>query len=488
MQSTLTRVSPLFLLPTFFVLHEYYSLYPAIPVYQIIAILCQFIFIAACLFILSFLIYRKLDKAAIYGLLLLFIYVFFGALYDFMKRSFGAHFFTSYIFIIPFLLALLILIGFYIKRRNSQSKRFFIFTNLLFIILIAFDFFTFLQIRTERNENKVTATPIQIKHSNQTYKPDIYLIIADEYAGLTTLKEIFEFDNSKFVKGLQIRNFHFLNQTTSNYNATIFSMASMLNLGYLKLMNDKITLQNTLECSNLLNENVLVKFLQSNGYAFHNFSPFDVSNQSKAIRIYFFPTFEELFISQTITERIRKDIGYNFMSAKKIKELENHNLRNDSVVDILTRNVVKESVSPKFVYTHFNMPHHPFFINKDTNSSHYGQLVLSKDQDKRSYINYLEFANKKLLDLIDFIKKKSANPPIILLMSDHGWRGNETSAQNDLQFANINAIHLPDSNYKYFYDGMSNVNQMRMLLNTYFAQNLSRLADTTIFLKEVVNQ
>jgi hypothetical protein len=265
-------------------------------------------------------------------------------------------------------------------------------------------------------------------------------------------------------------------------------MASMLNLGYLKLMNDKITLQNTLECSNLLNENVLVKFLQSNGYAFHNFSPFDVSNQSKAIRIYFFPTFEELFISQTITERIRKDIGYNFMSASKLKELESHNLRNDSIVDILTRNVVKESVSPKFVYTHFNMPHHPFFINKDTNNSLYSKLELSKDQDKKAYINYLEFANKKLLDLIDFIKKNSANPPIILLMSDHGWRGNETSAQNDLQFANINAIHLPDSNYKYFYDGMSNVNQMRMLLNTYFAQNLSRLADTTIFLKEVVNQ
>ncbi|HZH00420.1 MAG TPA: hypothetical protein VEY32_05020, partial [Flavisolibacter sp.] len=136
MQSTLTRVSPLFLLPTFFVLHEYYSFYPAIPVYQIIAILCQFIFIAVGLFIFSFFIYRKLEKAVIYGLLLLFIYVFFGALYDFMKRSLGDHFFTSYIFFIPFLMALLVLIGLYIKKKNSQSKRFFIFTNLLFIILI----------------------------------------------------------------------------------------------------------------------------------------------------------------------------------------------------------------------------------------------------------------------------------------------------------------------------------------------------------------
>jgi hypothetical protein len=484
----LEKVTPLFLITTFFVLHEYCEYYPAVPIKEAIGVLLLFTFTAVILFCLTFLFFRNLHKTVTYALVLMLVYLFYGATHDFLKNVFVNSFFVSYKFFIPFLAVLLLFTGMIVRRSQPMAKKHFRFINLLLIVMIVYELMALMLSAKKSEKNKVNISAVQTTISNLQVKPDIYLIVTDEYAGLNVLNEVFGYDNSNFVNDLNNRNFHFLKQTKSNYNATIFSMASILNLNYLKLNTDTITLQNTLECGNLLDENAFVQFLKRHNYTFHNFSQFDIDNQSKAVRVYFFPTFKELFTSQTVIERIRKDIGYNFMSTKKIKELENHNLRNDSVVDILTRNVVKESVSPKFVYTHFNMPHHPFFINKDTNNSLYSKLELSKDQDKKAYINYLEFANKKLLDLIDFIKKNSANPPIILLMSDHGWRGNETSAQNDLQFANINAIHLPDSNYKYFYDGMSNVNQMRMLLNTYFAQNLSRLADTTIFLKEVVNQ
>ncbi len=66
-------------------------------------------------------------------------------------------------------------------------------------------------------------------------------------------------------------------------------------------------------------------------------------------------------------------------------------------------------------------------------------------------------------------------------MSDHGYRGNmETS----FKFKTLNAIYLTDKNYQGFYDGISNVNQLKVLLNTQFKQQLKMLPDSTIILTQ----
>jgi hypothetical protein len=258
----------------------------------------------------------------------------------------------------------------------------------------------------------------------------------------------------------------------------------MLHLNYLKIKSDSITLQTILECGNLLNETPFVNFLKQHNYTFYNYSCFDVNNQSKAIRVYFFPTFEELYLSQTLISRVKRDIGFNFLSPKVIESHVKLNLTKDSTIDDLTRKAVNQTGSPKFIYTHFFMPHHPYFINKDSNNKTYSNLELALNQNKDAYISYLKFANNKILDLIEYIQTNSKNPPVIILLSDHGWRKNETKETNHHQFINLSAISLPDSNYSFFDDKLSNVNQLRMLLNTYFKQSLSKLKDSTYFLIE----
>ena len=106
--------------------------------------------------------------------------------------------------------------------------------------------------------------------------------------------------------------------------------------------------------------------------------------------------------------------------------------------------------------------------------------------DKKAYIEYLVYFNKKLLELADYIKTNSTHPPIIIFMSDHGFRQFEAGEKIDnlYQFMNINAVFMPDGNYSGFYDGMSNVNQFRVILNSQFGQQLPILKDSTSFLRE----
>ena len=67
-------------------------------------------------------------------------------------------------------------------------------------------------------------------------------------------------------------------------------------------------------------------------------------------------------------------------------------------------------------------------------------------------------------------------------MSDHGSRLFDEPEEKKYQFATINAIYMPDKNYTQFYDGISNVNELRVLLNTVFHQNIPLLEDKSFYL------
>ena len=123
------------------------------------------------------------------------------------------------------------------------------------------------------------------------------------------------------------------------------------------------------------------------------------------------------------------------------------------------------------------MPHFPHFFNEK------GQFIDFKLQySPRTYLGYLKYCNLQLIPIIDKILSSSATPPIILLMSDHGFREFSKPVDPKYYFMNFNAIHLPDQKYDAWYDGVSNLNQFRILLNQQYKQDLPLLRDSTILL------
>lgn len=477
----------LLLLPLFFVLHGYTENFPLIRTGSALLLFGAYTTGFLILSLLVYFLYSDWRKAAVYTFLVMCTFFFFGTFHDGVKRL-GDSFLTKYTFIIPILLAIYFLLYFLIKRTHSRFHRLTGYLNVLLIVLIALDLGQWLFVK--RSADATHISQLAYSGCDTCDKPDIYFIIADEYLGNKTLKEQFGFDNSAFENELRTRGFHIINDSRSNYNFTPYSIASILNMDYLSGITEKSNdNKNRNICYSLINRNALTRFLSSQGYSFVNHSLFDFSGQPTEVNTMFFLTKEKLITHQTLLGRMDRDIRFNLVTRFKIQSeisrvtmgtLENNlKLINDTYTTLNS-----EAATPRFVYTHLMMPHYPYYFNHQGRPYPLDSLVEGNQVNKQQYIEYLQYCNKKFLNLLDSLVHGSSKPPIVVFMGDHGFRHFTEPVDEAYQFLNLNAVYLPSKDYQGFYDGMSTVNQFRIILNSQFKRGLPLLKDSTIYLKE----
>jgi hypothetical protein len=324
------------------------------------------------------------------------------------------------------------------------------------------------------------------RYHDSIQKPDIYLIIADEYAGKQTLEEYFNFDNSRFENELRSRGFHVVDTPSSNYNATIYSMSSMLNMDYIRTLKSRdINYYDMLYCKAFIRNNNATHFFEKLGYEFYNHSFFEFTDKPPVVFNSFIKQNKKLINSQTFLNRAHQQIGYHFFSDELVRFNYFINYRNNIKCETLLRDLIpRKSNRPRFIYTHLALPHHPYYVDSNGVEREYSEIV-NESRHKSAFVNYTVYANRKYLDIIDKIISSSEKPPVIILMSDHGWRQFLEPEGNEKHFfKTLNAVYLPSKNYNPFYKGISNVNQFRSILNAQFGQNLPMLKDSTVLLNE----
>jgi hypothetical protein len=319
-------------------------------------------------------------------------------------------------------------------------------------------------------------------------KPDVYLIIADEYADSASLKEVFDFNNTALLTGLRNRGFHIINNSKSNYNFTTYSMASMFQMNYLPAMKGRNSdLLDRNKCYELINNSSLWTFFKKNGYELKNHSPFFIDNIPTEAPQNYILIGANMITSQTFLSRLNRDLRYHLALTFKIQS-EVHRVAYfiDRCNKLLLSRLLEEPKSsgkPKFVYTHLEMPHYPYYFTKEGRPNPIEILAEGNQWRQKEYIEYLQYCNGVLMKTIDTILKESKEPPIILFMSDHGFREFTADIEKNAKyyFMNLNTVYLPEKNYQKFGDSISIVNQFRVLLNTAFGQQLPLLKDSTIF-------
>ena len=475
----------LILLPLFFVFHGYVDNLPyvrAADAFVLALTYCAATLVLAALF---FFLFRSLQKAAVFTFLLMCTFFFFGPLHDVLKQVLGTTFLVRYAVFLPLLVLLLAVVFLYIKKKQ-RFNHFTRFTNLLLVLLILIDLVT-LALHAPADKRNDAAG---LRPCTGCAKPDIYFIVADEYAGATQLQEVFGFDNSSFVQQLEQRGFKVLRNTGSNYNYTPFSIASTLQMNYLSgLEGRNQSKADRARCKKWINHSKVATYLKQEGYTLKNFSVFYFDDQEPpAGSTLFTLAGTDLIRSQTLFYRLNRDLRFNTIATLKwkseMKRFTGEELRDTETLYKLTlREAVEPESAPRFVYTHLMMPHYPYFFNSKGAPYPVETLLEGNQHRKEAYIEYLQYANNKLLDLVDQIKNRSKSPPVILLMSDHGFRHAE-AMPTAYHFMNLNAVYLPQGDYRGFYDSMTNVNQFRVLLNTLFQQQLPLLKDSSSFLQE----
>lgn len=484
----------LFLLPLFFVFHGFGEYYGMITLRDGLLLVGKYmLLILAVTFLLS-LLFRAFLKGALFSFVFFCFFFFFGAAHDWLRDHAPVDLFIRYTFIIPFSLLAFVGLGLYLERTGRTFHRVTIYLNTLLGVLLLVEAGGLL-LKKPAGEDIIyeatVANPVvtELIRCDTCPSNDIHLIIVDEYAGEKELEEVLHFDNKPFFDTLEAKGFRVLKKTQSNYNYTEISTASLLSLNYIKGLDHRSDNELYHIGSSIIRQNVFTRFLRGQGYAIHNFSIFDVDSLP-AYNPHFHPRIS-LVTGNTFGARVSKDIGFHlaytlklhFILNRMTRTLEKEAAMNSRIMESVIRRVAaSDTTRPHFYYTHLLLPHEPFFFTSDGIFTGLKEHMYpgSPEEKKKTYIEYLQYANKKLLSFIDALLKTAKRPPIIILMSDHGYRG--LTIKPVYHFSSLNAIYFPDQQYDGFYDCQTSVNQLRVLLNQRFHQKLPLLKDSIIFL------
>lgn len=481
----------LFLLPVFFVLHGFSAYYDLVPVKDAFLLVLVYIAAAWLLAWLFWFLYRDLKKAALTALLIMSFHFFFGSIHDFLKDVFNGAFITRYSFLLPagflFFLVMIILL----KKKKSSFTKLFTYINVLFLLLLTGEAVWLAGKIAGKKENPLlNSDNVSFSRCDSCKKPDIYLVILDEYAGNSELKAICNFDNGPFENDLRKRGFHVINESTSNYNITHYSIASTLHMDYLELNRKATEQENYKYTTGVMSQSRVKKFLSGHGYRFYNLPFFDSPGMPAQHQDNFLPAKTKLITSQTFLSRLFNDIIFNIASGKfRFRPLLKkyiYGVKNDNEKILrLTRDfTASQTVMPKFVFTHLMMPHYPYYFDSAGNPKPLETLFETQPSDINSYTGYIHYCNKQILQLVDDLLTASTEPPVIILLGDHGFRHFKRKVDPLYYFMNLNAVYLPGKNYNMFYDSMSNVNLFRVIFNTQFNQGFPTLKDSTILLEQ----
>lgn len=480
-----TNPAYLYLVTIFFILHGFTAYYGQVPIKAAVLLGLKYMLASLVITLVFYFLYRNLQKASLIAFFLMAYNFFFGPAHDLLKKVFKESFLVKYTFILPVSAIILLIIIILLKKSTRNFIKLSKYLNLLFLLFIVVDIGNLFIKSNKKTTTSVIKFPKELSDCDTCVKPDIYLIVADEYANNKQLKEILQFENMQFEKNLITRGFHIIQNSKSNYNSTPFSIASLLTMDFIDSLGDRFNDRSLNTSFNQINNNAVTSWLKNQGYQIKNHSAFHLAGIPNPVNSTFFTTGTDLFTRHTLTGRFNSDLRWNFITRFKIKsEIKKFvqvRLNNTTtLINKTIREANSKSNTPRFVYLHTMMPHFPYLIDKNGNADYKASFLESNRFNTSAYLGYLQYSNKVFIDLIDKIQKGSPNA-IIIFMGDHGFRHLEGNDEG--HFMSFNSIFLPAKNYTRFYDGMSMVNEFRVLLNTQFNQHLPLLKDSTIFLK-----
>jgi hypothetical protein len=371
-----------------------------------------------------------------------------------------------------FLFASLTLALFLIRRSKRSFLNVGKILSAIIFVLLAWNLGTIILYHT-RNTGAHTARQLLQKNEFQkplstANKPDIYCIFLDEFASLESVKKLFHYDNSKFAERLRNAGFFIAEKSRCLHVLTSYAIASVLNMENIPAKSD---------AQALVQQNKVARFLNENGYEIYDFPFRGLAIQELAREHYFYPLtgvsiFFDDFYKMLADMSILYPLAENWQNdeGKYSSYFRKHALYIFEQVPAIVK-----KPGPKFVLVHLYSPHAPFVFDKN------GEAVAPKhslDYSERKY--YLEqylYISRRAAEMAEAILRESATPPVIIIQSDHGYRGSFRKpllhvVPLEEKRKVFLSLYLPGCPYSQLDTALSPINVFRILLNHYFGQKL----------------
>lgn len=329
--------------------------------------------------------------------------------------------------------------------------------------------------------------------------PDVYYIILDRYAGVATLRDVYGFDNEPFLRELEDRGFTVARRAWANYYKTFLSVYSSLSMDTIdkeELGEPKAPYHIQSLHAALRGHLTLPASLKAIGYDYIHLSswPEPTSQNVDAdvtLRFQDSTEFSAALFSTTLLSVLSPPAADAGIAGDQ--ERVSVDLARDSTLYTFDRlPEMVERPGPDYVFAHILVPHPPYVFDADGNFLTQ-ELVRSRPETV-NYVDQLEFANRRVLAVIDRLLSDPMDP-VIVLQSDEGPRPERYSEEGKTfdwlsatdeeisqKFGILNAIHLPggiDPGDYGFTDRTSPVNNFRIVFNAVFGANLPLREDMT---------
>ena len=339
--------------------------------------------------------------------------------------------------------------------------------------------------------------------------PDVYYIILDGLVREDMMKSEYHDQDYRFNEELEKRGFFIPDCAFSNYEDTVRSLMSSLNMNYLDeigIQDSQVINEDTLDMKPVflkLHNNEVLNLFKEKGYQFVSFRGFFPVNDFTEADYYFNyfndqpggddlaeRNFRVLFLQTTILDPIRRfSETYTKLFSilpRKVYEFiapDGNQFSSRSYQWYIQHEYQFKKLSEvpvlpgkKFIYSHFYTTHQPFVYKSD------GSLLWPIDEDNDGYVPAAQYTTKRILQVIDTILATSKTPPVIIIQADHGKVGENKYDK----FKIANAYYLPNVKGNVIYPTITPVNTFRVIFDQYFGGDFKMLPD--IIYKKVPNE
>jgi hypothetical protein len=325
---------------------------------------------------------------------------------------------------------------------------------------------------------------------------DIYLIVLDGHANARVLEEVFGFDNSSFEDSLRALGFLVPRDVRSNYVQTYLSVASLLNGAHVtRLAEDAgvASRDHTLP-KHLVRYNRAARFLKDRGYQYVLFPSAWWAATSSS------PLADRTFDPHPGFDLAREVRATELRNAVLRSSLARLAFTSDPAETPMVQHIlgsleglreVADDPAPTFTVAHVLAPHIPYVLDERCRPLEPGipdHMEADTPEQRAAYVAQVRCVDRLVLDLVASLLERSATPPVILVVGDHGPRFADvgfyahpervSTAFVRERLGAFGAFHLPAGGDSAFHEPVTLVNVLRNVLRYYFGADLPPSPDS----------
>ncbi len=473
----------------FFVLEGNNEFFPDVPLASSGKLFGFFLLIATISYFICNALFKDIQRAAVASLLFTYILLYARTMYHYYALPWGngTRISNTHFFLVLGLVTVLCIIA--IRKSSLPAlQKFNRFLTILFMTLVLYTSVAMIykSFRPEKHLY-VTLNEPQLNQPIPRAKPNIYLLVFDEYQGNDGLDYFFGNSFAGPDSILQKKGFHIIKHPASNYNYTFYSIPSLLNMSYLNFSDGKLDydlLRVVKSVRTMGVESPMFKYLKQQQYHIVNYSFFDVAGIAPQRSLAVPHDGYSAIFSRTLPGWLQEDL-LHFIPSNNIQSIvptyfyQLHQY-NEAVITGLAETIQHKTLHPSFIYAHLLLPHPPMITDEKGNLKNISAAMYEVNRQlpslKSSYAESLSYANMVLEKMITDIQT-SDPASVIVFASDHGLR--VYPDQQSFVFNNQCAVYIPGNQYEGFYDNVSLVNVMRLVLNNALGLTIPLTPDST---------